>query len=200
MNVSSTYSKRIKVLEQDLRQTLETVEQLQKEKKNIGKLEKQCDQLRRELSELRQAKIDDQTRFEKGTLSTFYLIKRDAKDNILTLFLSDYEKLKAQYVSLQALKSEADDSSEHPTDGDQEIEQLKATVTALSDEITFLKAEVRSLEDTIKEIQKLPSNESQGKLESETSKFDQRLVGPLSPDPTQIVSPASGSVYGASKT
>jgi uncharacterized protein Yka (UPF0111/DUF47 family) len=68
VNVSSTSSKRIKVLEQDLRQTLETVDQLQKKKKNVGKLEKQCDQLRRELSEVRQAKIDEKTRFENGIL------------------------------------------------------------------------------------------------------------------------------------
>jgi hypothetical protein len=78
---------------------------------------------------------------------------------------------------------------------------LKATITALNDEIIFLKAEVGSLEDTIKEIQKLPSNGSQDKLELETSTVDPRLVGPLSPNPTQTVSPTptSGSVYGASK-
>ena len=206
VNVSSTSSKRIKVLEQDLRQTLETVEQLQKEKKNAGKLEKQCDQLRRELSELRQAKIDEQTRFENGILSTFCLVKRDARDNVLIIVLSEYEKLQAQYVSLQALKSEVDHTSEHATDGDREKEEendrLKATITALNDEIIFLKAEVKSLEDTIKEIQKLPSNGSQDKLEVDNSTIDQRLVGPLSPNPTQTVSPTptSGSVYGASKT
>ncbi|KAI8575690.1 hypothetical protein K450DRAFT_260730 [Umbelopsis ramanniana AG] len=178
VNVSSTSAKRIKVLEQDLRQTLETVEQLQKEKKNAGKLEKQCDQLRRELSELRQAKIDEKTRFEK-----------------------ELEDLQAQCVNLQAVKSEPDHIPEHANDIDgekkEESDQLKATITNLNDEITCLKAEVKSLEGALKEIQKAPVFESQDSIEMDPNTTDQRSVGPLSPNPTHTSSPTTGSVYAS---
>ncbi|KAG2187604.1 hypothetical protein INT44_005293 [Umbelopsis vinacea] len=179
VNVSSTSAKRIKVLEQDLRQTLETVEQLQKEKKNAGKLEKQCDQLRRELLELRKAKIDEKARFEK-----------------------ELENLQAQYVNLQARKSEPNHIPKHANDihreKEEENEQLKATITTLNDEITCLKAEVKSLEDTVKEIQKAPVFESQDRIEENLSTTDQRSARPLSPNSTHTLSsPTTGSVYAS---
>jgi hypothetical protein len=116
--------------------------------------------------------------------------------------LSEWEKLQAQYVTLQALKSEPDHISEHATDIDGEKEeengQLKVTITSLNDEITCLKAEVKSLEDTVKEFQKAPAYESQDRVEVNSSTTDQRSVGPLSLNPTHTSSPTptTGSVYG----
>jgi hypothetical protein len=66
LNESSTAYKRIKVLEQDLRQTLETVEQLQQEKKNSIKFERQRDALRKEIEQLKQSFIDEKLQLERG--------------------------------------------------------------------------------------------------------------------------------------
>lgn len=67
MNESSTASKRIKVLEQDLGLTLETVEQLQQVNKNSSKFERQRDALRKELVQLQQSSSDEKAHIEKGS-------------------------------------------------------------------------------------------------------------------------------------
>ncbi|KAH8555511.1 hypothetical protein BGW37DRAFT_477490 [Umbelopsis sp. PMI_123] len=181
VNVSSTYTKRIKVLEQDLLQTLETVDQMQKDKKNASKLEKQCDLLRRELSELRQATMDEMAIIEK-----------------------EWEKrLQDQYIAFQAHKSEPENSSDHAADNAQEKEEetnhLKATITTLNDEITFLKAEVKSLEDTVKQLQKASADGNQDKFEADSTSSDHHSIGPSSPSQSHTLSPmpTSGSVYAS---
>ncbi|KAI9287235.1 hypothetical protein BC943DRAFT_207126 [Umbelopsis sp. AD052] len=81
---------------------------------------------------------------------------------------------------------------------EEENEQLKATITTLNDDITCLKAEVKSLEDTVKEIQKAPVFESQDRIEENLSTTDQRSAGPLSPNSTHTLSsPTTGSVYAS---
>lgn len=72
LNESSTASKRIKVLEQDLRLTLETVEQLQQEKKNSSKFERQRDALRKELVQLQQSSSDEKAHIEKGSAADWW--------------------------------------------------------------------------------------------------------------------------------
>jgi predicted nucleic acid-binding Zn-ribbon protein len=67
LNESSTASKRIKVLEQDLGLTLETVEQLQQVNKNSSKFERQRDALRKELVQLQQSSSDEKAHIEKGS-------------------------------------------------------------------------------------------------------------------------------------
>jgi stress response protein SCP2 len=193
------------VLEQDLLQTLETVDQMQKDKKNASKLEKQCDLLRRELSELRQATMDEMAIIEKGII--FFSIKfRSEPDVLISIICSEWEKrLQDQYIAFQAHKSEPENSSDHAADNAQEKEEetnhLKATVTTLNDEITFLKAEVKSLEDTVKQLQKASADGNQDKFEADSTSSDHHSIGPSSPSQSHTLSPmpTSGSVYGKQK-
>lgn len=66
LNESATSSKRMKVLEQDLRQTLETVERLQEDKKALNKIERQRDAAQRELEQLQQTVVEDKLRIDNG--------------------------------------------------------------------------------------------------------------------------------------
>jgi septal ring factor EnvC (AmiA/AmiB activator) len=66
MNESATSSQRMKVLEQDLRQTLETVERLQEEKKNFSKIKRQHNVAQRELEQLQRTIVDDKHRIDNG--------------------------------------------------------------------------------------------------------------------------------------
>ncbi|KAM3588747.1 hypothetical protein VKS41_001185 [Umbelopsis sp. WA50703] len=135
MNESATSSQRMKVLEQDLRQTLETVERLQEEKKNFSKIKRQHNVAQRELEQLQRTIVDDKHRIDNAW----------------------EQKLKEQNQTILDLKVQVEnlsrDTDTRVHEKDEEIERLRHEITKLNDEITTLNAQI-NLEDHNQEYQK----------------------------------------------
>lgn len=109
------------------------------------------------------------------------------------------KRLEVEKEASQALRAQTENLSHNTDDRVREKEEeniiLKETVASLNDEITGFKAEVQSLEDTVKQLQ---NSSNQVKDDTDVSFAGNRSAGPASPSQTQMSSPSpsTGSVYG----